>query len=323
VIKLAFTLALAMALAGCSPATVAPDDPHDGAVPADDAGAVAAVDASADAGDEDEACSAPGPGCTCVSEAPSEGSCEHTFGGVYANGGCSGSFQCCDGEWENCTDCCGACTCTDTSGVEGCSPAGEGEEVCFAAFEGVATPIPAEIRQQMIGRSWHEELPCPSLDSLSLVRMTHWGMDGEIHEGEMVVASSVANDVLEAFRRIYDARFPIERMELIHHYDGDDDASMAANNSSAFNCRLVTGGTTLSEHGLGTAIDINPVQNPYVRNDTVLPPAGAAYVDRGDVRPGMIVRPGPVVSAFEAIDWSWGGDFNTLKDYQHFSEGGR
>ena len=199
----------------------------------------------------------------------------------------------------------------------------EGEQTCFPAFSGEAGPIPDEVQQAMIGRSWHESLPCPSFESLALLRMTHWGMDQDIHEGEMIVAGSVANEVLQAFEHIYDAQFPIEQMRLIHHYAGDDDASMAANNTSAFNCRQVTGGSRLSEHGLGTAIDINPVQNPYVRDDTVLPPKGRDYLDRGDVRPGMIVRPGAVVSAFEARGWGWGGDFSTLKDYQHVSESGR
>jgi hypothetical protein len=315
-------VALAMSSAGCGPPSGVTPGEGDGAAGEGAIDAAAAADgALADAGDE--GCTSPGADCTCVEQPPLAGSCVHSFGGVYANGGCSGSYQCCDGVFENCTDCCGSCTCTDTTGVQGCSPPGEGELSCFPAFEGEAVAIPDAIRQQMIGRSWHEELPCPSLDSLSLLRMTHWGMDGEIHEGELIVASSVAGDVLQAFRHIYDARFPIERMTLIHHYEGDDDASMADNNTSAFNCRLVTGGTSLSEHGLGTAIDINPVQNPYVRGDTVLPPAGRDYLERSDVRPGMIVRPGPVLDAFEDIGWEWGGDFSTLDDYQHVSEGGR
>jgi hypothetical protein len=112
-------------------------------------------------------------------------------------------------------------------------------------------------------------------------------------------------------------------MELVDVYGGDDDRSMEANNTSAFNCRRVTGGTSFSQHSYGTAIDLNPLPNPYVRGDTVLPPAGRAYLDRTDVRQGMIVDPGPVVGAFAVIGWEWGGNFTALKDYQHFSENGR
>ena len=98
---------------------------------------------------------------------------------------------------------------------------------------------------------------------------------------------------------------------------------MDDNNSSAFNCRNVTGGTAFSEHSYGAAIDLNPVQNPYVRSGTVLPAAGAAYLSRSAYRKGMILAPGPVTGAFKTIGWGWGGDFTGLKDYQHFSQSGR
>jgi hypothetical protein len=189
-------------------------------------------------------------------------------------------------------------------------------------FSGDARPLPASVRRAMTGVSWHPGCPV-GLDDLSLLTLTHHGFDGQVHTGEMVVASRVAPAILGVFRELYSARFPIQRMRRIEHYGGDDDASMAANNSSAFNCRRVTGGSAWSEHAYGTAIDLNPVQNPYVRGSTVLPPAGSSYVNRTNVRPGMIVRPGPVVGAFERIGWGWGGDWASLKDYMHFSERGR
>ena len=123
------------------------------------------------------------------------------------------------------------------------------------------------------------------------------------------------------FRALYEQRFPIRRMRLVDAYDGSDARSMAADNTSAFNCRKVTGGTTWSEHSYGRAVDLNPVQNPYVAGSTVAPPAGASYVDRSPLRKGM-VTPG-VRSAFASIGWGWGGSWATKKDYQHFSATGR
>ena len=106
-------------------------------------------------------------------------------------------------------------------------------------------------------------------------------------------------------------------------YDGSDDASMAANNTSAFNCRAVTGGSSWSEHSYGTAIDVNPLVNPYVRGNTVLPPEGSRYADRTRDDPGMIHSGDSTVEAFSARGWIWGGTWSSPKDYQHFSTSGR
>ena len=127
----------------------------------------------------------------------------------------------------------------------------------------------------------------------------------------------------DAFGSLYDAGFPIARMRLVDDYGADDDRSMAANNTSGFNCRRVAGQRSWSQHAYGAAIDINPVQNPYVRRTSVLPAAGRAYVDRTRQRPGMVLAGDPVVRAFAAVRWGWGGGFRSLKDYQHFSASGR
>jgi hypothetical protein len=186
-------------------------------------------------------------------------------------------------------------------------------------FEGTFGPVPADVRAEMVGRSWHDVPGCPPLDELALLRVPHVGFDGRVHVGELVVGAQVAAEVLSVFCRLHDARFPIERITRVDAFDGDDDASMAANNSSAFNFRRIAGSKVLSQHALGLAVDLNPVQNPMVKDGRVDPPAGAAYLDRARVRPGMIVRPGPVVEAFEAIGWIWGGDWEDLKDYHHFA----
>lgn len=184
-------------------------------------------------------------------------------------------------------------------------------------FEGVATPVPPGLRAEMRGRSWKDDPRCPAFEELALLRMNHWGFDGEVHRGEMIVAADVADDALAVFAAIFAARFPIERMARIDAFDADDEASMAANNASAFCFRESLAGH-LSEHALGRAIDINPVQNPMVLRGVVYPPAGREYLDRQRVRPGMIVRPGPVVAAFDAIGWDWGGDWTSYPDYHHF-----
>jgi hypothetical protein len=112
-------------------------------------------------------------------------------------------------------------------------------------------------------------------------------------------------------------------MEPVHRYGGDDERSMAADNTSAFNCRPVTGGSSFSRHSYGTALDLNPLRNPYVKGERVLPPEGRAWLERDGTRPGVITGEGPVVQAFRAIGWKWGGDWRSSKDYQHFSTDGR
>lgn len=170
--------------------------------------------------------------------------------------------------------------------------------------------------------SW--EPGCPvAPDGLRVITMSHWNYAGSVSTGRLVVAAGLANQVVDIFRDLYEARFPIERMELVDAYGGDDDQSMAANNTSAFNCRLVTGGSSYSEHSYGRAIDVNPLVNPYVKGSTVLPPAGSAYVDRGLDAPGMIHANDEVVQAFASRGWIWGGTWSSLKDYQHFSTTGK
>jgi hypothetical protein len=184
-------------------------------------------------------------------------------------------------------------------------------------FVGRAEPIPPAIRREMEGVSWHPDPRCPPFDHLVLLHLAYRDFAGDRCEGELVVHAGVADPVIAAFAALFAASFPIARMERVDAYGGDDGRSMAANNSSSFNFRTVAGTDALSLHAFGAAIDINPVQNPYLVEDRVEPAAAAAYLDRDDLRPGMIVRPGPVVAAFDAIDWEWGGDWTSRKDYHH------
>jgi D-alanyl-D-alanine carboxypeptidase/Putative peptidoglycan binding domain len=184
-------------------------------------------------------------------------------------------------------------------------------------FAASVDPIGEALAVEMRAVSWRPGCPVPISD-LRLITMNHWGFDGQVHAGELVVHADVADDVVGVFARLFHVGYPIRRMERIEQYAGDDDASMAADNTSAFNCRPITGGRAFSVHSWGKAIDINPVENPYVKGDIVLPEAGRPFVDRSSSRPGVIVDGDVVVEAFAAIGFVWGGNWTRLKDYQHF-----
>ncbi|NAZ81473.1 M15 family peptidase, partial [Kineococcus sp. R8] len=169
--------------------------------------------------------------------------------------------------------------------------------------------------------SWRPGCPVGPAD-LRAVGVTHVGFDGRPRRGTIVVAASVAQATADAFGRLYELRYPIASVRPVDVFGGSDDASMDADNTSAFNCRATTGGSSFSEHSYGTAIDLNPVENPYVRGTTVLPAAGRAFVDRTP-RPGVLVAGDAAVQAFTSRGFAWGGSWRTLKDYQHFSVSGR
>jgi hypothetical protein len=197
------------------------------------------------------------------------------------------------------------------------APADHGGQPRFP-FLAVIRPIDPHTAADMTGKSWKPGCPVP-LSDLRIINMTFWGFDDRPHFGELVVHREVARGVVTAFRTMYEAKFPIRRMERVDVYGADDDLSMAADNTSAFNCRNVTGTTDRwSIHSYGKAIDINTIENPYVSGTLVLPPAGAAFLDRADVRPGMITHGDLVWRAFERIEFVWGGDWTRPIDYQHF-----
>jgi len=189
-----------------------------------------------------------------------------------------------------------------------------------AAFTSSVAPVKAAD----LGSSWREGCPVGP-DQLRRVTVTYVDFDGRTQAGALVVHADTVDAVQSIFRRLYEARFPIRRIEPVDRYGGSDDASMAADNTSAFNCRSAVradGVEQWSNHAFGRAIDVNPVENPYVLGATVLPPEGAPYTDRTNVRPGMAVGGGPLVEAFAASGWQWGGRWTGSPDYQHFSADG-
>jgi hypothetical protein len=181
----------------------------------------------------------------------------------------------------------------------------------------------APVTQAQLPHSWRPGCPvAPS--SLRRLRLGYWGFDGKPHVGTLVVNASAVGDLTIVFRRLYRARFPIRRMRQIDAYGGKDERSLAADNTAAFNCRFAVGPgpRRWSAHAYGVAIDVNPVENPYLEGGRVHPRAGKAYLDRSKVRPGMAVRGGLLVSAFAAVGWQWGGRWTGTPDYQHFSSTG-
>lgn len=188
-------------------------------------------------------------------------------------------------------------------------------------FDGAVAPID-EVTRARMNASWRPGCPV-LLEDLRLLTLDHWGYDGAEHRGELVVHAEYADAILQVFRTLYDARFPIERVELVDVYGGDDFASTAANNTAAFNCRWVVGKPGVwSEHAYGRAIDVNPLVNPYAGDPRVSEPEFARYLDRSVGAPGMIQPGDAVVQAFAAIGWKWGGAWSS-PDYQHFSATGR
>ena len=169
---------------------------------------------------------------------------------------------------------------------------------------------------------------CPvELRDLRYLRMSFVRFDGSPAVGELMVHRDAADAVVQVFRRLYEARWPIARMRLVDDYRGDDELSMAANTTSGYNCRRVAGTDRWSNHAYGRAIDINPVQNPYVVGSSVQPLSGRRFasIDRGadaSVPRGAVHSGDVVVSAFADIGWEWGGDWVSTKDYQHFSASG-
>jgi hypothetical protein len=178
----------------------------------------------------------------------------------------------------------------------------------------------ASVSAAQLGKTWRPGCPVgPS--QLRLLHLRYLGFDGRSRVGTMVVNASVATSVVKVFATLYQKRFPIHLMVPESHFQGKDPVSMAADNTSGFNCRyaVATGPKQWSVHAYGEAIDVNPVQNPYVFNGVAEPVAGQTYINRSDVRPGMAELGGVLNDAFASVGWFWGGRWSASPDYQHFS----
>jgi D-alanyl-D-alanine carboxypeptidase len=200
--------------------------------------------------------------------------------------------------------------------------AASGTQAATPGFRGTIVKGRQVVRER-VRHSWRRGCPVGPVE-LRLLRVDHWGLDGRVHRGELLVHRDHARRILGVLEKLFQVRYPIQRMRVVDAYRADDDRSMAANNTSGFNCRRVSGTSRWSEHAFGRAIDVNPLPNPYVtRGGRVSPPAGRPYADRSRRAAGMIHSGDRVVRAFAAAGWRWGGYWSGSRDYQHFSVTGR
>ena len=190
-----------------------------------------------------------------------------------------------------------------------------------APFRGTIERIDAAQAKRMTGVSWRPGCPV-GLGDLRLLRLSHWGFDGKARIGRLIVHRDAARDFVQVFRDLYTARFRIRRMVPVDAYGASDFRSIEADNTSAFNCRYVEGTTRWSNHAFGTAIDVNPIENPYVSGGRTAHRASRPYIARTPRRPGMAYEGGALVRAFDRIGWGWGGRWTSVQDYQHFSASG-
>jgi len=187
----------------------------------------------------------------------------------------------------------------------------------------IVHPLPATLERAMRGETWKPGCPV-LLGDLSLLRFNYRGFDGEVHRGPMVVNRAVARDVLGVFDALFEAGFPIRHVALAERFRPSADPNSRRSVTASFNCRPVVTpdgpGDTYSQHAFGLAVDVNSLQNPYVREDGYVRNRFAKpYVDRSQDLPGMIHDSDVVVRAFAAIGWEWGGNWSGDKDYMHFS----
>lgn len=198
--------------------------------------------------------------------------------------------------------------------------------VVFANFQSDISKITPEVKKRMLkGKSWRKGCPVP-LEDLRYLRLTHLDFKGQDKVGELVVHKDVSVEVTGIFRDLYDIDYPIKKMKLVSDYKANDWQSIEADNTSAFNCRSATGSKKWSKHSYGKAIDINPIENPYIaRNGRISHKASLVYRKRVHktstyVDKAVLVKGDKAIQIFKKYGWKWGGDWLRVKDYQHFSK---
>ena len=207
---------------------------------------------------------------------------------------------------------------TSTSEADILNPTYENNKEQFFISE-----IPDDIFEKMQGKSYKADCTLPR-ENLRYIHVLHVGFDNQVHEGELVVNKDIADDVLEIFKELYESGYQIEKVRLVDEYNADDEASMSDNNSSAFNFRFISHTTKISKHGMGMAVDINTLYNPYVKTvngEQSIEPANAAdYVDRSRDFSHKIDHDDLCYKLFTEHGFEWGGDWTHSKDYQHFEK---
>ena len=193
-----------------------------------------------------------------------------------------------------------------------------GKETCFSE-----EMINEKLFKRIYSKSFKSNCTIP-VEDLRYLKILHYDKDGHIHLGELICHKEISNDLLAIFSQLFDSHYPIERMMLIDNYDANDELSMQANNTSCFNFRKIKGTKLISKHSAGRAIDINPLYNPCVkmRNGKVScqPQTAQKYMDRTKIHPYIIKRGDLCYQLFKKYGFKWGGDWKSMKDFQHFEK---
>ena len=192
------------------------------------------------------------------------------------------------------------------------------KETCAPQYVSETLELPHLMFEQIRLHTWNDDCPV-HVEDLRLLRVLHWTENGAVQWGELILTERVASDASNIFQELYAERFPIHSLKPAFHYQGSDEASMADNNSSAFNCRKVKGSNRWSEHSFGESIDINPLWNPWVKGERIYPKNAADFVARTQNQPGMINEGDKIIEIFERYGWRWGSLKTGVNDYQHFS----
>lgn len=198
--------------------------------------------------------------------------------------------------------------------------------ILWSDYQASISKITPEIKQRMMeGNSYRRGCPV-GLDELRYLRIKHKNFTGKEQWGELIVHQEVAEEVVKIFEALYEADYPIYQMRLVSDYKGRDWHSIEADNTSAFNCRKATGSRNYSKHAYGKAIDINPIENPYIsRSGRISHKASQAYRERvhkekSAADQAVLLPKDKAVQTFKRYGWKWGGDWSEVKDYQHFSK---
>ena len=194
-----------------------------------------------------------------------------------------------------------------------------GVDKCFTQHN-----IDSALFKRIYGKSYKHNCSIKR-DELRYLHLLHYTIDGSIKLGEMICHKDVAKDLINIFRQLYEAKYPIERMQLIDDYNADDITSMNHNNTTCFNYRAVAGSKKLSNHSMGKAVDINPLYNPYVKRRAdgsykVSPETGRKYADRSRNFKYKIDKDDLAYRLFTKSGFRWGGNYRSLKDYQHIEK---
>lgn len=183
----------------------------------------------------------------------------------------------------------------------------------------ISQPIPETVIVRMQGKSM-PETSTVGFDELRYLTVFHYDYDGHIRKGELVCNKTIAHELLCIFRALFSRAYPINSIRLVDDFNAYDEASMQANNTSCFNYRTVARSKTLSKHALGLAVDINPLENPYVKGSFVQPSTATVFVDRNKEFPHKIDETDFCKEVFESFGFQWGGYWRSVKDYQHFEK---